>query len=273
MMNSDCDGIETAWMDEVARRLIAAEDSATAISRPVLPGSVPDGLRLPMAYRVQERVCEMRTAAGATYVGYKVAITTRRKLRSMGLPSPIHGRLRADGRVANGSDTRSDNLILPRVEPEIAFVLKSALRGPFCHVSDVWRATEFVSGAIEILDARYETGAFEVTSAVADNVSTARYVLGSPFEGAGRFQLSSLGCVLEIDGEIIGTGAGAQVLGDPAQSVAELANSLAVQGDFISAGAVVLTGGLVEAAAVQKNSHVLARFHGMEPVAVRFRPA
>lgn len=271
MMNDSVDAIETAWVDALASRLIEAEDSATAIPRPALPASVPDGLRLPLAYRVQARVCELRAAAGVAYAGYKVAITTRQKLRSMGLSAPIHGRLRADGRVANGADIRFDKLILPRVEPEIAFVLKSELRGPFCHVSDVWRATEFVSGALEILDARYEAGAFEVASAVADNVSTARHVLGSPFEGAGRFQLSSLGCVLEIDGEVIGTGAGAQVLGDPAQSVAELANSLAAQGGFIPAGAVVLTGGLVEAVAVQKNSHVLARLHGMEPVAVRFR--
>lgn len=269
-MTVELDAALEQWVDDFARRLIAAEDSASTIARPDFPDSIADGVRLPLASAVQQRVVTLREATGVHYVGYKVALTNRRRLLSLGLSAPVHGRLRADGAIASGGETAFERMIRPRVEPEIAFHLRSELRGPDCTVSDVWRATAFVSGAIEIIDSRYPVGPLDVACMIADNVSTARHVLGATRAGLAVADLECLGCVLEIDGEIVGTGAGAQVLGNPAQSVAELANALASEGRMLSAGSVVMSGGLIEATPVQKDSRVKVRFQGLEPVTVKF---
>lgn len=264
-----------AWVNRVADLLEQAEARRSpmpTLDLLALDGSPePDWLHLDTAYQIQDAVGARRATAGDRYVGYKVAITQRAKLESFKLRAPIVGRLRACESVPDGGTVDTAHLIAPRIEPEIAFVLDQPLQGQDCDAQQVLRATRHVQTAFEIIDSRYVPGRFHVFSAVADNVSTARHVLGPVLGHPDSLDLSTVGCELSIDRQPAGQGTGAQVLGNPVNSVVELVRDLARRGSSLPAGAVVLTGGLVEAKTVVAGNLVEARFmNGAASVSVQF---
>jgi 2-keto-4-pentenoate hydratase len=158
--------------------------------------------------------------------------------------------------------------IHPRVEPEIAFLLCEDLAGPGVGVRDVAAATRAVCAALEVIDSRYRDFRFRLPDVVADNASAAGFVLGPPVR-AEDLDLATLGCVLERNGEVAGTAAGAAVMGHPAAAVAWLANELGRAGEAVRAGWVVLSGGLTAPAPLGVGDHVTATFAHLGPVTLR----
>ena len=147
---------------------------------------------------------------------------------------------------------------------------KAELAGP-CHLGQVLPALEFVVPAVEIIDSRYENFRFDLKSVIADNTSAAGFVIGSVMGDPAELDLPSLGVVLEKNGAVAETGAGAAVLGHPAASVAVLANMLAARGKTIPAGAFIMTGGVTAAVAVAAGDVVNARFQDLGKVSMSFR--
>jgi 2-oxo-3-hexenedioate decarboxylase len=227
-----------------------------------------EGLGWGDAHAVQALLRERRERAGERVCGYKVAVTSEQKLKALGLEAPLCGFL-CDSDAVEGGTLAAVGLIAPRIEPEIAFVMKRALAGPRCSVLDVLGATDFVVGAFEILDSRFVKGAFDPISATADNVSTARHVLGSTIRRPHDLDLSLVGVVVTRDGEFVATGTSAGVFGHPAASVAALVRALDGQGRRLEAGALVLTGGLVEAFGVAAGDRLTARYAGLGEVGLR----
>ena len=227
-----------------------------------------EGLGWDDACAVQGLLRERRERRGDPVCGYKVAVTSEAKLEALGLAAPLCGFLCASDAVEGGA-LAVDGLIAPRIEPEIAFVMKRALAGPRCSVLDVLAATDFVVGAFEILDSRFVKGPFDPLSATADNVSTARHVLGSTIRRPHDLDLSLVGVVVTRDGEFVATGTSAAVFGHPAASVAALVRVLAGQGRSLEAGALVLSGGLVDAFGVAAGDRLTARYAGLGEVSLR----
>ncbi|GAA4329042.1 fumarylacetoacetate hydrolase family protein [Pigmentiphaga soli] len=259
----------TSRTEPIARQLYEAAGTRVPIARP--SDARPDGTAsLAGAYRIQQALIGRHMAAGDRIVGYKVAITTRARLAAMSLAAPLAGKLLAGAGVASGGSIAADALIGPRIEPEVAFVMKRSLRGPFCTFDDVYRATAHVAPALEILDSRYVPGPFDAYSAVADNVSSARHVIGTQRCALDGLDLARVGCALYRNGEVLATGAGAQVLGHPAYAVVELVNDLATRGEGLEEGMVVMTGGWVEASAANAGDDFRASFHTLGDVSVRF---
>ena len=261
---------DQVWVGQVADRLALAERSRQPV--PTLEKESPwDGAwPLSAAYAVQDELRRRHVHGGERLVGHKVAITTRSKLQAFGLASPIAGYLRASGLLHDGGVCDTSTLSRPRIEPELAFVLRRPLQGPGCSVADVMAATECVACAFEIIDSRYEAGPFHLFSAVADNVSTARHVIGPASRRLEELDLGCMGTVLRRNGEIVATGASGQVLGHPAVAVAELVNSLAERGMLLEAGALVLTGGIIDAIPVSAGDCISARFQGLGELSIRF---
>jgi 2-oxo-3-hexenedioate decarboxylase len=172
--------------------------------------------------------------------------------------------------VPEGAEVKTKGLIHPKVEPEIAFVLKRALKGPGCHIGAVLAATDFVLPGIEVIDSRYRDFKFDLKSVVADNTSAARFVVGGRAMRPEQVDMRTLGVVMEKNGEIVAIGAGAAVLGHPAAAVAALANHLGQRGQEIPAGAVILSGGVTEAVAVEPGDHVSLRIQHLGSVSLRF---
>jgi 2-oxo-3-hexenedioate decarboxylase len=227
-----------------------------------------EGLGWDDAYAVQSLLRERRERRGDPVCGYKVALTSRARLKALGLADPLCGFLCASDAIEGGA-LAVDGLIAPRVEPEIAFVMKRALAGPRCSVLDVLAATDFVVGAFEILDSRFVKGPFDPLSATADNVSTARHVLGSTIRRPHDVDLSLVGVVVTRHGEFVATGTSAAVFGHAAASVAALVRVLAGQGRALEAGALVLSGGLVDAFDVAAGDRLTARYAGLGEVSLR----
>ena len=222
------------------------------------------------AYAIQAEILRRKLARGNRVVGLKAGLTSHAKMKQMGVDTPCFGFLVDYFSVADGGEVKISELIHPKVEPEIAFVLKRALKGPGCHIGAVLAATDFVMPGIEIIDSRYRDFKFDLKSVIADNCSSSRFVLGGQAVPVDELDLRTLGVVMEKNGEIVGIGAGAAVLGHPAAAIAMLANHLGARGEEIPAGSMILSGGVTEAVAVKAGDNVNLRIQSLGSTSVRF---
>nr|AMK59091.1 4-oxalocrotonate decarboxylase [uncultured bacterium UPO38] len=221
------------------------------------------------AYAVQEAILARKRGRGARLVGWKAGLTSRAKMKQMGVSAPCFGFLVDEFALPDGGELAAAELTPPKVEPELCFVLKRALHGPGCHIGAVLAATDFVLPGIEVIDSRYRDFKFDLQSVVADNTSAARFVVGGRALAADLLDLRTLGVVLEKNGKAVALGAGAAVLGHPAAAVAMLANHLGARGAELPAGALVLSGGVTEAVAVEAGDHVSLRVQHLGSVSLR----
>lgn len=222
------------------------------------------------AYAIQDALRALKEARGVRVAGLKMGLTSHAKMRQMGVVDPVYGFITDYGAVADGGEIDTRRLIHPKVEAEIAFVTRRPLKGPGCHIGTVLAATDFILPAVEIIDSRYENFRFDLKSVIADNTSSARYVLGGTHRNAEGIDLKNLGVVMEKNGEVVAMASGAAVLGHPAQSVAMLANMLGARGREIPAGTLILTGGVTEAVAVAAGDNVTVRYQHLGSVSMRF---
>lgn len=222
------------------------------------------------AYAIQDAILARKLARGARVIGLKAGLTSHAKMKQMGVESPVFGFLVDSHSVAEGSTVKTSELIHPKVEPEIGFVLKHALKGPGCHIGSVLAATDFIIPGIEVIDSRYRDFKFDLKSVIADNTSAARFVVGGCAAVPDKLDLRTIGVVMEKNGEPVALGAGAAVLGHPAAAVAMLANHLGRRGQEIPAGSLILSGGVTEAVAVQAGDNVTLRVQGLGSVSLRF---
>ena len=224
------------------------------------------------AYAIQDRILAAKLQRGARVAGYKAGLTSHAKMKQMGVTDPVFGFLVDDYSVPEGGTVQTRELIHPKVEPEIVFVLKHALKGPGCHIGAVLAATDFVLPGIEVIDSRYRDFKFDLKSVVADNTSAARFVVGGQPLRPDAVDLRTVGLVLEKNGQPVAMGAGAAVLGHPAAAIAMLANHLGRRGQEIPAGSLILSGGATEAVAVAAGDHVCLRVQGMGSTSIQFAP-
>lgn len=222
------------------------------------------------AYAVQERIRADKLASGARVIGYKAGLTSHAKMKQMGVVDPVFGFLVDAFQVEDATAIRVDDLIHPKVEPEIAFVTRHELKGPGCHVAAVLAASDVVMPGLEVIDSRYRDFKFDLKSVVADNTSAARFILGKHAVDGRTLDLRTAGVVFEKNGEPIAFSAGAAVLGHPAAAVAMLVNHLGRRGQTLPAGSIVLSGGITEAVAVAAGDEIKLHIQGMGSVSVRF---
>ncbi|MCC7411545.1 MAG: 2-oxo-3-hexenedioate decarboxylase [Gammaproteobacteria bacterium] len=222
------------------------------------------------AYAIQYAIRARKIARGVRVAGLKMGLTSRAKMKQMGVEVPVYGFLCDYGAIADGAEIRCDRFIHPRIEAEIAVVTNRPLRGPGCHTGAVLAAIDFVVPAVEIIDSRYESFRFDLKSVIADNTSAAGFVVGGRARAAQEIDLRTLGVVLEKNGEVAEVAAGAAVVGHPATSVAMLANMLAARGEHIAAGTFIMTGGVTAAVAVAPGDSINVRYQDLGTLSMRF---
>lgn len=222
------------------------------------------------AYAIQDAIRARKLARGNQIIGLKAGLTSHAKMKQMGVETPVFGWVADYYSVPEGGTVKVSELIHPKVEPEICFVTKRALKGPGCHIGAVLAATDFILPGIEVIDSRYRDFKFDLKSVIADNTSAARFVVGGQARPVADLDLRTLGVVLEKNGEAVALGAGAAVLGHPAAAVAMLANHLGARGEEIPAGTLILSGGVTEAVPVTAGDHVSLRVQGLGSVSLRF---
>ncbi|MET4578817.1 2-oxopent-4-enoate hydratase [Ottowia thiooxydans] len=222
------------------------------------------------AYAIQQRMMKRRLDAGEKVVGKKIGVTSKAVMNMLGVFQPDFGWL-TDGMVYNeGEAIEASTLIQPKAEGEIAFVLKKTLQGPGVTAADVLAATEGVMACFEIVDSRIQDWKIKIQDTVADNASCGVFVLGDRLVDIRDVDLATCGMVLEKNGEIVATGAGAAALGHPANAVAWLANTLGAHGIALEAGEVVLSGSLAIMVPVQAGDNLRVSIGGIGSCSVRF---
>lgn len=218
------------------------------------------GLDLDTAYRVQREGIAAREAAGETVVGVKLGLTSRAKQLRMGIDSPLTAVLTDAYLLPADQPVPLDRLIHPRAEPEIVFVLKEALHGPGVTAASALAAVDRVYGGFEIIDSRYTDYDFGLPDVVADNASSAFFIVGGIGVAPEALDLALEAVALSVDGQVTDTATGAAVQGHPAEALALAANALAERGESIPAGSIVLTGGMTDAVPLRKGGAITAEF-------------
>jgi 2-keto-4-pentenoate hydratase len=245
------------------------EAEATRVAVPPLVQTFP-GIDVVDAYEIQLLNIRRRLDAGATVYGHKVGLSSKAMQEMMGVDEPDYGHLLSDMVLAEQLPVPTGRYLLPRVEVEVGFVLGDDLPGAGCTVEDVLRCTAFVAPAIELIDSRIADWKIGLYDTIADNASSCGVALGRERVKPDELDLRAIDATLDINGARVAAGRSDAVLGDPARSVAWLADKVAAFGVRLQAGHVVLPGSCTRAYDVKAGDDVVATFSGLGTVHLRF---
>ncbi|WP_068636771.1 2-oxopent-4-enoate hydratase [Thauera butanivorans] len=258
---------DEAMLIELSDRLYCALSTGEAVDP--LSAAHP-GLTIEDAYAIQQRLMARRLRDGERIIGKKIGVTSQAVMNMLGVDQPDFGML-TDAMVFNtGDPIPMSSLIQPKAEGEIAFVLKHDLTGPGVTAADVLRATEGVMACFEIVDSRIRDWKIKIQDTIADNASCGVFVLGPALVAPHDVDLVTCGMVLEKNGEVVVTGAGAATMNSPVNAVAWLANTLGRLGIGLKAGEIILSGALGAMVPVAAGDNLRVTIGGIGTCAVRF---
>lgn len=224
------------------------------------------GITLDEAYAIQDAWVKRKLAAGRHIIGWKIGLTSKAMQAALNINVPDSGVLLDDMAFDDGAVIAPDRFIQPRIEAEVAFVMKAPLEGPGIGVFDVLRATEFVTPALEILDTRIlrvdpqTKKARTIVDTVSDNAANAGILLGGKALSPDATDMRWMGAIVSRNAEVEETGLGAGVLNHPARGIAWLANRLAQYGQRIEAGQMVLAGSFIRPIEARHGDTITADF-------------
>ncbi|MGB6081273.1 MAG: 2-oxo-hepta-3-ene-1,7-dioic acid hydratase [Xanthobacteraceae bacterium] len=221
------------------------------------------------SYAIQSETTRRKIASGRKLIGHKVGLTSKAMQQSSQIDEPDYGHLLDDMMLQDGAKVPHANYCVPRVEPELAFVLGQPLKGPGIGLLDVLRATEYVVPAIEIIDARVQNPR-KIFDTVADNGAAAGIVIGGRPVRPHDVDLRWVGSVFYRNSEIEETGIAAGVLGHPAMGIAWLANKVGRFGTVLEPGHIMLSGSFTRPVWADKGDTLHADFGPLGSVAVQF---
>jgi 2-oxo-hept-3-ene-1,7-dioate hydratase len=260
-------------IDTAARALFEAERTRRQIG---LLSLAHPAMTLDDAYAVQAELVELKRAAGARIVGWKIGLTSRAMQEALQIETPDSGVIFDDMLFEDGGTVPAGRFIQPRIEAEIAFHMGADLAGVNVTREDVIAATDWVAPSLEILDTRIlrvdpVTKALrKVTDTISDNAANAGLVLGQARHAIGEHDLRWVGAIVKRDGIVEETGLGAGVLDDPVTGILWLVHRLAQFGQGLSAGDVVLSGSFIRPVEAPSGSRFVADFGPFGTVTTTF---
>jgi 2-oxo-hept-3-ene-1,7-dioate hydratase len=258
---------------QAATDLLVAEKAGTQIS--LLSLRHPE-IGMDDAYAVQNAIYRAKIAQGRKVIGWKIGLTSKAMQSALNIDIPDSGILFDDMLFANGGVVPAGRFIQPRIEAEIAFVLKAPLSGADVTRDDVLAATDFVAPSIEILDTRIQrmdakTGQTrKIFDTISDNAANAGVVLGPQRHAVDAVDLRWVGAITSRNGEVEETGLGAGVLNDPVQSVVWLAQRMAQYGQRIEPGQIILSGSFIRPIECPSGAEIHADFGSFGGVEISF---
>lgn len=257
--------MEKALIQKIAKTLHDARLGARSLSQ--FSKDLPEFQRQD-AYTIQEEGIRMRVEAGEKVIGLKMGLTSEGKRKQMNLDAPLYGVLTDKMQVENSGTFTLKGSIHPKIEPEIAFYIKSELKGKVSR-EDVLNATASVCAALEILDSRYEGFKyFSMEDVISDNSSSSHYILGPKFSDFRKIDLKNLGMRMLVNGELRMEGNSREISDDPVISIIQLAELLALRGKSIPAGCFVLAGAATAAIALEPGMTVSLEVESLPTLSV-----
>lgn len=211
-------------------------------------------------YAIQRTSIARRVRRGDTIVGHKLGLTSRAKMEQVGVHEPIRGVLTRTMWLPDEATISLSEFCHARVEPEIAFVLAAPVRAGMTP-QEALACVSRIHVALEVIDSRYRDFVFTLPDVVADNCSSARFVIGDgirPQALPSGARLDNLGVVMSVDGKVVETASSAAVLGNPLRALCELAAMLEREGTQLAADQVILSGGATAAITLASSNVVTA---------------
>lgn len=252
---------------EAAKQLEKAEKEQYQIE--MLTETYP-GMTSEDAYAIQLENVERRVSTGEQVIGMKIGLTSVGMQKLLNVGEPDYGHL-FDNMLLLERDTCSvSELIQPKVEGELSFCLNKTLKGPGITVADVYDATAWVTPSIEIVDSRIKDWKIKLADTIADNGSSARFILGGKMTPIKDVDMRLTGMTLEHNGVLVSSGTTAEVWGNPAAAVAWLANKLSQFDISLKAGSIIMAGAVTAAVPAKAGDIFTVSFHGMGSVTVKF---
>lgn len=223
------------------------------------------------AYDIQLKNVKRALEDEEVITGKKIGLTSKGMQELLGISEPDYGHLYASTEVKNGGTIHMNTVIRPKVEGEVAFVLKEDLNGPGVTLDDVYKATDYVCASIEVVDSRIKDWKIKLVDTIADNGSSSLYVLSEKKLKLDNLSLPDIEMTLYKNGEVVNKGIGSDVLGNPAISVAWLANKLCEYGVTLKKGEVILSGAFTASPEAQKGDIFECVFTDLGSVKVEFK--
>ncbi|MCV7408182.1 2-keto-4-pentenoate hydratase [Mycobacterium florentinum] len=235
------DKIADAAIYDVADKL----QTAARTRQPIAPVRAVIGAdNIDAAYAVQRELIDRRVAAGGVIVGRKIGLTSPAVQRQLGVDQPDFGVLLADMEVSSTGSVPSHRLLQPKVEAEIAFVLRADLVAGFDDSEHIRAAVDYAVAALEIVDSRIRQWDITIADTVADNASAGLFMLGNRRLTLDEFEPREVTMRMYVDDQLVSHGDGSACLGDPLNALAWLARAAAAYGEPLLAGQIVLSGAL-----------------------------
>ena len=259
--------LSSAERTRLASQLAEAERTRVALSP--LTTAQPE-IDVVDAYEIQLINIRRRVADGATVVGHKVGLSSEAMQKMMGVDEPDYGHLLAEMEVFSDRPVPAADYLFPRVEVEVGFILADDLPGAGCTEDDVLAATAAFAPAIELIDTRITDWKIGLCDTIADNASSAGFVLGSERVSPKDVDICAIDAVLTRNGEVVAQGRSDAVLGNPVTAVAWLARKVDSFGVRLKAGDVVLPGSCTRAIDVRPGDEFVAEFAGLGSVRLSF---
>ncbi|WP_421843865.1 2-keto-4-pentenoate hydratase [Mycobacterium sp.] len=259
--------LTVATRDELAANLAQAERSREPIAP--LTAAYP-GIDVVDAYEIQLINIRQRVAEGARVLGHKVGLSSLAMQQMMGVDEPDYGHLLDGMQVFEHSPVKAGCYLSPRVEVEVGFVLAADLPGAGCTEGDVLAATEALVPSIELIDTRITDWKIELCDTIADNASSAGFVLGAARVSPADIDVTKIDATLTRNGEVVAEGRSDAVLGNPVTAVAWLARKVESFGVRLRKGDIVLPGSCTRAIDAGPGDEFVADFAGLGSVRLSF---
>jgi 2-keto-4-pentenoate hydratase len=259
--------LSVATRDELAADLAQAERSREPIAP--LTSAHPD-IDVVDAYEIQLINIRQRVAEGARVVGHKVGLSSLAMQQMMGVDEPDYGHLLDEMEVFEDTPVTAGRYLYPRVEVEVGFILAADLPGAGCTEDDVLAATAALVPSIELIDTRITDWKIALCDTIADNASSAGFVLGEARVAPGELDVKVIDAVLTRNGEVIAEGRSDAVLGNPVTAVAWLARKVESFGVRLRKGDIVLPGSCTRAIDARPGDEFVADFTGLGSVRLSF---
>ena len=259
--------LSAAARAELAADLAEAERTRVPMSPLIV--AYPD-IDVVDAYEIQLINIRQRIAEGAVVVGHKVGLSSEAMQKMMGVDEPDYGHLLADMEVFEDVPVPAAKYLFPRVEVEVGFLLAEDLPGAGCTEDDVLAATAAYAPSIELIDTRIKDWKIALCDTIADNASSAGYVLGPARVSPKDIDITAIDAVLTRNGEVVAEGRSDAVLGNPVTAVAWLARKVDSFGVRLRAGDIVLPGSCTRAIDARPGDEFVADFAGLGSVRLSF---
>jgi 2-keto-4-pentenoate hydratase len=222
------------------------------------------------AYEIQLINIRQRVAEGAKVIGHKVGLSSEAMQKMMNVDEPDYGHLLDEMAVFEDRPVATSRYLYPRVEVEVGFVLADDLPGEGCTEDDVLAATAAFAPAIELIDTRIKDWKIKLCDTIADNASSAGWVLGAARVSPKDIDIQNIDAVLTRNGEVVAKGRSDAVLGNPVTAVAWLARKVDSFGVRLKAGDIVLPGSCTKAFDATPGDDFVADFDGLGSVHLSF---